>query len=260
MTAMQIIDTHTHLTYSPLAEQIDQVLARSRQAGVTGWIAVGTTPQDNQQVLNLARRTENLWAAVGYHPHEADNIGDADLTALKNAAGLPEVVAVGETGLDYHYMHAAADNQRRLFRAHLEIAAQVQKPVIIHTRQAFDETLDILADYHGRLKGVVIHCYGGNRDQTRRVLRQGYRVSFTGTITFQKSDALREVAQMIPTDRLMIETDCPYLSPEPVRKIRPNEPALLVHTAAKLAQLHNLPLDKFAQIVTKNSKVFFNLP
>lgn len=256
---MQLIDTHAHLTYSPLIEQVDQVLSRSRQAEVTGWITVGTTPQENQSALELVSRFDNLWAAVGYHPHNADQVTDADLNLLKQMAGRPKVVAVGETGLDYHYMHAKAENQQRIFRAQLEIAAESGKPVVIHTRQAFDESMEILAEYDERLKGVVIHCYGGDRRQTELVLERGYYVSFTGIVTFKKADDLREVAKMVPLDRLMIETDCPYISPEPVRKIQPNEPALLIHTAAKLAELHNLPLDKFAEIVTNTSKNFFNL-
>jgi len=257
---MQLIDTHTHLTYSPLIEQIDQVLSRSRIAGVTGWITVGTTRQDIHSALDLVSRFDHLWASAGFHPHHADEITEADLALLKETAAHPRVAAIGETGLDYHYMHANPENQQRIFRAQLDIAAAVQKPVIIHTRQAFDESMEILADYDGRLKNVVIHCYSGNREQTELILERGYFVSFTGIVTFKKADDLREVAKMIPLDRLMIETDCPYISPEPVRKIQPNEPALLIHTAAKLAQLHNLPLDQFAQIVTETSKEFFQLP
>ena len=256
---MQWIDTHAHLTFPGLVEQVDAVLSRSRAAGATGWITFGTEPQEIPKVLDLTCQYDNLWAALGYHPHEARKITDADLVLLKDALGRQEIVAVGETGLDYHYMHSSAEDQQRIFRAHLDMAAELQKPVVIHTREAFDDTMAILAEYAGRLKGVVVHCYGGNAKQTERVLRRGYFVSFTGTITFKKADALREVARMIPPDRLMIETDCPYISPEPVRKIRPNEPALLIHTAAKLAELHNLPLDKFAEIVTNTSKKFFNL-
>ncbi len=256
---MQLLDTHAHLTYSPLAEQIDQVLARSRLAGVSGWITVATTPQEIPKALDLANRHEALWTTLGYHPHEAGTITDEDLSFLKEMLGRPRVVAIGETGLDYHYMHAPPADQQRLFRGHLEMAAETQKPVVIHTRQAFDETMEILADYDSRLKNVVIHCYGGDRRQTEIILQRGYFVSFTGIVTFKKADDLREVAKMIPLERLMIETDCPYLSPEPVRKIQPNEPALLIHTAAKLAGLHNLPLDKFAQLVTDTSRQFFNL-
>ena len=257
--SMQLIDTHAHLTYEPLAVQIEQVLDRSRRAGVGGWITVGTSPQENRNALDLAGRFEKLWAAVGYHPHHAGEITEADLTLLKETAGREKVAAIGETGLDYHYMHAAPEHQQRIFRAQLDIAAEVQKPVVIHARQAFDESMQILAEYDGRLKGVVIHCYGGDRKQTELVLERGYFVALTGIVTFKNAGELREAAKMIPPERLMIETDCPYISPEPVRKIQPNEPALLVHTARRLAELRGMELEEFAALVTKNSIDFFNL-
>lgn len=256
---MHLIDTHAHLTYEPLASQIDQVLSRSRAAGVTGWITVGTSPQENQAALEQVGRTDNLWAAVGYHPHNADQITEADLGLLEEIAAHPKVAAVGETGLDYHYLHAGAENQQRIFRAHLDIAARIQKPVVIHNRQAFEEVMQILDEYAGQLKGVVFHCYGGNPEQTWQVLERGYHISFTGIVTFKKADDLRQTARMASLDRLMIETDCPYLSPEPVRRIQPNEPALLIHTAAKLAQIHNMPLQQFAEIVSKTSCQFFGV-
>jgi TatD DNase family protein len=133
-------------------------------------------------------------------------------------------------------------------------------PVIVHTREAFDETMDILDEYAGKFKNVVIHCYGGDVKQTKLVLDRGFYISFTGTVTFKRSEALREVAKMIPLDRLMIETDCPYISPHPVRNIRPNEPALLVHTAQCLADVHGLPLEAFAEKITRTSETFFELP
>jgi TatD DNase family protein len=256
---MDLIDTHAHLTYPPLDEQIEAVLARSRDAGVTGWITVGTGPDENPAALKLAQQHERMWAALGIHPHNADGVTDEHLSELSDLARDSKVVAIGETGLDYHYMHSTRENQQRVFRAQLDIAAALGKPAVIHTREAFDDSLSILAEYDGRLSGVVIHCYGGNPDQTREVLRRGYFVSFTGTVTFKKTDDVRQVAAMIPTDRLMIETDCPYLSPEPVRRVQPNEPALLVHIAAKLAELHNMPLGQFAQTAAKNSIKFFNL-
>lgn len=256
---MDLIDTHAHLTYSPLSDELDAVLARSRAAGVTRWITIGTTPEDNARALEMARSIKGMYAGLGYHPHEAQQITEADLTQLKAMAATPEVVAIGETGLDYHYMHSDPDSQQRIFRAHLEIAAGLNKPAVIHTREAFDDTLQILDEYAGRLKKVVIHCYGGDEAQTRQVLERGFHVSFTGTVTFKSNDALRRVAAMIPPERIMVETDCPYISPEPMRKIRPNESALLVHTAAKLAEIHNLTPEQFAAQTTQTSIAFFAL-
>jgi len=256
---MNLIDTHAHLTFDQLAGQMDDVLARSVEAGVTRWITVGTEKRDNEKVLALIDGHENLWGAVGYHPHDAKDVTDADMALLKKQLGHARVVAVGECGLDYHYMHSPAEIQQRVFRQHLDIAAEVQLPVIIHTREAWDETMAILDEYAGKLKNVVIHCYGGNIEQTKMVLNRGYFISFTGTVTFKRSDALREVAKMIPLDRLMIESDCPFISPHPVRNIRPNEPALITHTAQCLADVHGLPLAEFAEKITKTSETFFGL-
>ncbi len=256
---MELVDTHAHLTYSPLWEDLENVLARSRQAGVTRWITVGTSPEENRRAVERAEQTEGLWAAVGYHPHHADEISPEDLQLLRQTAAHPRVAAIGETGLDYHYLHSSADNQRRIFRAHLELAAELNKPVIVHIRQAFPEALAVLDAYQSRLSRVVIHCYSGSPPETEEVLRRGYFVSFTGMITFKKADRLRQSARMMLPERVMIETDCPYLSPEPVRHIQPNEPALLVHTAAKLAELYGMPPEEFAQKMTANSIDFFGL-
>ncbi len=256
---MELIDTHAHLTFDGLQDHVDDVLARSRAAGVVQWITIGTDRQHIDRVLALLGRYPGLWAAFGYHPHYANAVADSDIDYLKQALRHERVVAVGETGLDYHYDNAVPDNQQRLFGAILDIAVEMQKPVIVHTRDAFDDTMRILAEYDGKLANVVIHCYGGNIEQTRYVLDKGYYVSFTGTVTFKRCQALREVAAMIPPQRTMLETDCPYISPEPVRKIRPNEPALMIHTARCLAGVHGMPLERFAEITTAASQSVFGL-
>ncbi|MHC4927296.1 MAG: TatD family hydrolase [Planctomycetota bacterium] len=256
---MNLIDTHAHLTFEELSGQLDDVLSRSAAVGVTRWITVGTNVADNAKVLQMVDKYEHIYAALGYHPHDAKDISDADMALLAEQTAHPKVLAVGECGLDYHYMHSPAETQQRIFRAHLDIAAAVKLPVVIHTREAFDESMAILDEYAGKLKGVVIHCYGGDAEQTKLVLDRGYYISFTGTVTFKRSDELREVAKMIPTDRLMIETDCPYISPHPKRSIRPNEPALMIHTAGCLADVHNMDIEEFAQKITQTSETFFGL-
>ena len=223
-------------------------------------ITLGTDTDQNEKVLSLVSGYDAMWAALGYHPHYANEITDADVELLKKQLDHAKVVAIGECGLDYHYTNVVTENQHQLFRQHLDIAAELQKPVIVHTRDAFDDTMKILDEYTGQLKNVVIHCYGGDTEQTQQVLDRGYYISFTGTVTFKRSEALREVAKMIPLDRLMIETDCPYISPHPVRNTRPNEPALLVHTARCLADVHGIPLEEFADKITKTSEMFFDLP
>lgn len=256
---MELIDTHAHLTFDELENDLDGVLARSGAAGVVEWITIGTDRTHIRRVLGLLSRYPFLWAAMGYHPHYANEITADDMRYLAESLRGQRVVAVGETGLDYHYDNAVPDNQKRLFRAILEMAVELQKPVIVHTRDAFDDTMAILAEFDGRLRDVVIHCYGGDVEQTRRVLDRGYYVSFTGTVTFKRSDALRQVAKMIPPQRIMLETDCPYISPEPMRKIQPNEPALMVHTARCLAELHGMSLEQFAQLTAATSRAFFGM-
>lgn len=257
---MELIDTHAHLTFEELESRIDDVLARSRAAGVVEWITIGTDRGHIEKVLRLIPRYPSLWAGLGFHPHYANAITEEDLAYLKQALQTERVVAVGETGLDYHYDNVVPDNQKRLFRAHLDMAAALNKPVIIHTRQAFDDTMEILSDYEGKLCNVVIHCYGGDAEKTRYVLDKGYYVSFTGTVTFKRSDALRQVAATIPAERIMLETDCPYISPEPMRRVQPNEPALMIHTAQCLAALHNMTPERFGQITAAASRTFFRLP
>jgi TatD DNase family protein len=256
---MNLIDTHAHLTFPELESQVDAVLARSRAAGVTGWITIGTDRQNNPAAIALAQRYDGMAAGVGFHPHYANEITDDDLNFLDQAAQADKVCAVGETGLDYHYDNVVAENQKRVFRAHLDIAVKHHKPIIIHTRNAFDDSMAILAEYAGKLDKVVIHCYGGDLEQTKLILDRGYYISFTGTVTFKKSDALREIAKTIPLDRLMIESDCPYISPEPVRRVQPNEPSLIVHTAKLLAGLHNMELEAFADKIAATSRTFFGI-
>lgn len=256
---MDLIDTHCHLTFEPLADDVPGVLERSRQAGVTAWITVGTSLADSRKAVELAGRHENLYASVGIHPHDAKEASDAAMAELKQLARNDRVVAIGETGLDFHYNFSKQPDQKRVFAAHLDMARELNLPVIIHSRNAFEETLDIL-DHHGDgLKGVVFHCFGGSAEQARRLLDRGYCVSFTGVVTFKNAQTAREASAAVPMDRLMVETDCPYMSPEPVRSQKPNEPALMLHTARFLAELKGLSLGQLAMESTKTATRFFGL-
>ncbi len=260
---MELIDTHCHLTFEQLAGDIEAVIERSKAAGVVGWITVGTDPQHNRQAIQLTEWFENMYATVGIHPHDAKDVTAKAIDELKELAGSDKVVAIGETGLDFHYDFSPRQDQRRVFEAQLEIAHQLNLPVIIHCREAFDETIDILEQFEGvkgRLKGVVFHCFGGSAQQARIVLDHGFYISFTGVVTFKNAQKAREAALVVPTDRLMLETDCPYMSPEPMRKQKINEPALMVHTAGFLAVLKDMDENDFARSVTKASKNFFGLP
>ena len=260
---MELIDTHCHLTFEQLAGEIDAVVDRSRAAGVVGWITVGTDPQHNRKAIELANRFENMYAAVGIHPHDAKDVAAHTMAELKELARSEKVVAIGETGLDFHYDFSPRQDQRRVFEAQLEIARQLNLPVIIHCREAFDETIDILEQFigvKGRLKGVVFHCFGGSARQAGIVLDHGFYISFTGVVTFKNAEQARQTAKIVPADKLMLETDCPYMSPAPMRKQKINEPALMVHTASFLAELKEMELSDFAEAVTDASKSFFGLP
>ena len=260
---MELIDTHCHLTFEPLAGDVESVLERSISAGITAWITVGTDPEHNRRAIELANRFENMYAAVGIHPHDAKDVAADTMAELKELARSEKVVAIGETGLDFHYDFSPRQDQRRVFEAQLEIARQLNLPVIIHCREAFDETIDILEQFigvKGRLKGVVFHCFSGSARQARIVLDHGFYISLTGVVTFKNAEKTRETAKIVPADRLMLETDCPYMSPAPMRKQKINEPALMIHTAHFLAELKEMDETAFARAVTAASKTFFDLP
>jgi len=257
---MELIDTHCHLTFEQLAGDIENVLARSRATRVTEWITVGTNPQQNRKAIELADKFENMYAAVGIHPHDAKDLTADTLTELKELAQSKKVVAIGETGLDFHYNFSNQSDQKRAFAAQLTIAKELNLPVIIHCREAFDQTMEILDSLGQGLKGVVFHCFSGSARQSKIVLDYGFYISFTGVVTFKNADLTRQAAKIVPLNRLMLETDCPYMSPEPMRKQKINEPALMLHTAKYLAELKGMDLTGFANAVTATSKTFFALP
>jgi TatD DNase family protein len=256
---MELIDTHCHLTFDDLARDIEAVIERSRAVSVTEWITVGTDPQENQKAIEFAERFENMYAAVGIHPHDAKSVTADKLAQLKQLAQHEKVVAIGETGLDYHYNLSLHEDQRKVFAEHLKIAAELDLPVIIHCRKAFDETMEILDKCRSNAERVVFHCFSGSAEQARILLKRGFYFSFTGVVTFKNAEKTRKAAAIIPVERLMLETDCPYMSPEPMRKQKVNEPALLIHVARFLAELKHMDLEDFAREVSATSRTFFGL-
>jgi TatD DNase family protein len=258
---LELIDTHCHLTFAELEQHIEAVLNRSKEAGVTGWITVATDRPQIEKVIALLPKYDNMYAALGIHPHYAKDVSSEDLSFLKTAAQGDKVVAIGETGLDFHYTYSEAETQKEIFKAQLAIAAELALPVVVHSRNAFDDTMKILDDFEGKLKNVVIHCYSGSADQAKLILQKGYYISFTGIVTFTKKvNETIDAVKLVPLDKMMVETDCPYISPEPVRNKRPCEPAFMAHTVTKLAQLKGMDLADFARQVTATSKYFFDLP
>lgn len=253
-----LIDSHCHLTYPELIEQIDAVMDRAAVAGVTEFITIATDLADADRAFQLAARFPTIHVACGIHPHQAAAQSAWDATLLEIAAR-PDVRAIGEMGLDYHYDYSDRPSQHPVFRRQLEIACEVAKPVVIHCREAHDDVLAVLADFPA-LVGVVFHCFTGTLPQAREILDRGYWLSLTGVVTFKRSDELREVARLLPAERIMVETDSPYLSPEPVRSARPNEPAFLAHTAACIAKARGIGTEELALLATANTRRFFGLP
>jgi TatD DNase family protein len=257
---MNLIDTHAHLTFKQLADNVDEVLQRSREAGVTSWVTVGTDPNQNQKVIELTEKYDNLYAAVGIHPHEAKDVTTDTMIYLIKLAEHPKVIAIGETGLDYHYDHSPREDQKQVFTNHLQIASELKLPVIIHSREAFDDTIEIVDKFSSQIEKIVFHCFTGTADQAQIIVDKGMYISFTGAVTFKNAKNVQQAAQAIPLEKMMIETDCPYMSPEPMRKQRINEPALLVHTAEFLAGLKDVHPEEFADVTTANAQRFFEIP
>ncbi len=254
-----LIDSHCHLTFDGLRERSAEVIARAKAVGVEAFVTVATDLADAERALVLSAEHGSVHVAAGVHPHEADKVVTGWDAVLERTCKRGDVVAVGETGLDYHYDLSDRESQKRVFRRQLEIATEVGKPVIIHCRQAQADAMAILADFDD-LPGVVFHCFTGSEAEAADILDRGYWMSLTGVVTFKRSDELRRVARMIPEDHLMIETDSPYLSPEPVRKVRPNEPAHLPYTAACVAFERGLSVSALSAMTVRNTCRFFSLP
>jgi TatD DNase family protein len=254
---VRLVDTHAHLADPCFDADRPAVLEKAGAAGVTAIIAVGADLASSEACVKLAATADSVWAAVGVHPHEAGGLNEDGLEALRLLARRERVAAIGETGLDFYRNLASREDQRRAFEAHLALAAEMNKPVVIHARQAYDEVLGMLEPWAGQLR-PVLHCFGGDENHLRRALDLGCMISFAGTLSYPKADGLRVLAAQVPLERLLIETDCPYLSPQQVRGRR-NEPAFLAYTAAALAQVRGLSLEDLAEITSANAEDAFDL-
>jgi TatD DNase family protein len=244
-----VIDTHAHLDAS--AEPADVLVERAFDAGVTRIVSVGTNESSWRATMAIAERHDGVVAALGIHPHEA---AEGDVGPLRDALAHPKVVAVGETGLDYFRDYAPRDAQRRIFDAQLELASELRKPVIIHTRAADEDTLAGLAGFAGT---VVLHCFS-SLPLLEPALERGWYVSFAGNVTYKNAHDLRAAAYAVPAERLLAETDSPYLAPVP-RRGRPNEPANVVHTVAALAHARNADAAELASQIDANATRCFGL-
>jgi TatD DNase family protein len=250
-----MIDTHCHLTDPRLLEQLDAVLKRCADAGVERVVTIGTDVQDALDAIDLCKRKPNVRCVVGIHPNYTANTDVDDVAKIRAVHANESVVAIGEMGLDYHYKDIPPSHQRPIFEAQLQLAREVAKPVVIHCREAVDDTLAVMKPFDG--VPAVFHCFTGTRAEAKKILDAGYWLGFTGVITFKKNDDLREIVKMTPIDRLLVETDAPYLTPEPVRKIKTNEPSFVVHTGRVGAEVKGLPYEEFDRVVSGNARRFY---
>ena len=248
-------DSHCHLTDSIFAEDLPEVLGRARSASVTRMVSIASDPEDGACALELARRHTEVWCTAGVHPHAVSQVTRDALTRVRALAAEAECVAIGETGLDYFYDHAPREDQRKSFAAHLQLAAELDLPVVVHSRDAEDDMSAIMADAGKSVTGVL-HCFGGSRDLLDLAMSVGWFVSFTGTCTYKRFD--RDLIREVPADRYMIETDAPYLAPVPNRGKR-NEPSFVPLVAATVAEIRGEDLAGVAAASWSNATAFYGL-
>lgn len=252
-----LVDSHCHLDFPDFAGELDDVLARARDAGISHMVTICTHLSKFEAVRAIAERYENVFCSVGIHPHEAGSEREVSVAELVELAAHPKVVGIGETGLDFYYEHSPRDVQERQFRTHVRAARETGLPLIVHTREADDETVRVMHEEYaagGPFPGLI-HCFSGGRRLAEQALEMGFYISFSGIVTFKKAEELREVAAMVPRDRLLVETDSPYLAPAPNRGKR-NEPAFTAFTAATVAECQGAGRDEIAEATTAN---FFRL-
>ena len=246
-----LLDTHCHLDQPPLRDGVAAVLQRAVQAGVRRCVTVGTTVESSRRAVELARSHPGVRAAVGIHPHEADTATEEMVQEIARLAEDPQVAAIGEVGLDFFRQHAAPENQHRVFEAFRELAQRRRLPLAIHCRHAYAELLALLARASAPIRGVL-HCASGPPDFIEAALGLGLHVSFAGNVTFPNADALRQLVPLVPDDRLLLETDAPFLAPQPMRG-KPNEPAFLAETALVVARLRGISVDALGEMTSRNA-------
>lgn len=258
-----LIDTHAHLDYPDFDDDRAQVLSRAAEKGVTEIISIGTRLDSSTRAVELAENFPNVWATVGIHPNETPEAPDDTIERLRALAKSPRVVAIGEIGLDYHYLPEGADKiaeikrrQAEFFRAQLGLAVELGLNAVIHQRDSWDDTRAILQEFTGRVRGVF-HCFGGTPEQAREVISRGHLVSFTGIVTFKNARQAQAAAQDVAFDKFMVETDCPYLAPVPDRGKR-CEPAHTRIVAEQIAKLRGVSVEEIAARTTATAREFFN--
>lgn len=258
-----LIDTHTHLDDLRYDGDRDAVMGRAQEAGVEAFVTVGCDLATSQAAVALAERYSNVYASIGVHPHEVTHIADHWYDEFRRLARHPKVIAYGEIGLDYHYNYSPPKQQRDRFREQVCLARELHLPIVVHTREAQEDTITILKEEKAAEVGGVFHCFSGDAWLVKDALDAGFLLSFSGIITFQNAAMLRDIAKTVPMDRLLIETDCPYLTPVPHRGKR-NEPAYVKFVAEKIAELKGaarpLSLEEIGRITSDNARRLFKIP
>lgn len=258
-----LIDSHAHLDDARYDSDREAVIARAQEAGVDCFLTVGCDLATSRAAVDLADRYPFIYATVGVHPHEVKQIGDDWYDELRRLAKHQKVVAYGEIGLDYHYNHSPPKLQRERFREQILLARELQLPLIIHTREAQEDTVTILREEHANEIGGVFHCFSGDASLAKAALDLGFFLSFSGVITFQNAATLRDIVKTVPLDRMLIETDCPYLTPVPHRGKR-NEPGYVRHVAEKIAEVKTadqpITVEEVGRITSQNARRLFKIP
>ena len=250
---MKIVDTHCHLDDPRFDADRAEVIARAREAGVEWMMSIGTGngPPELECAVRLAEQFPCVFATVGVHPHDAGKVSSETFDRLEELLPHPKVLALGEIGLDYHYNHSPPEVQRAVFTRQLEVAVRAQVPIVIHTREAWADTFTLLEEHWEPAAGGIMHCFSGGPREAERCLSMGFHLSFAGVVTYPKAVELREAVRLTPLDRLLIETDSPYLAPVPHRGKR-NEPGFVVHSAHKVAEVREQPVEEISVAVINN--------
>jgi len=249
------IDSHAHLDS---LEDLTEVLKRAREAQIEKIVGISSSLNSSLTIAEIARRDEMIYAAVGVHPHNADTINNDVIAEMENLINEPKVVALGETGLDYHYMNSDKETQINSLKEHIGLGKKHGLPIVIHVREADEDLIAILREEDVSPQTGVIHCFTGDYETAKQYLDLGFYISFSGIVTFKKSDKIREAAKNIPVDRMLIETDSPYLAPVPYRG-KKNEPAYVRHVAETIAEVRGVPLEEIAETTCANTEKLFNL-
>lgn len=258
----KLIDTHCHLNYDYLPKTVDDLVREANEVGVEALVTIGTDLDSIAQVQSISERIDCVYHTIGIHPHEAITLQDSDLERLRMAAQHPKCRAIGEIGLDYHYDHSPRPIQKKRLEQQLAIALELHLPVVIHSREGEADLLECLTSYSQQVKGPggpgIIHCFSGTLEFGKACLDLGFSISFSGILTFKKADEIRAAAEHFPLERIVVETDSPYLAPVPFRG-KKCEPSMVRMTAQKLSEVKNVSLEKLAQITTANAKRIFQM-